>query len=759
MWPRWPDHAEDMVMNDQSPAQTQGAPPVTVAAKKQAIDPVCGVAVDLRTTAHRAEHRGRTFYFCSVACRTTFLAEPLKYRGGKEKTASLEPEYASAYEGANRALADLTLRFWIGLALAVPVAVLEIGRHIVHARFDPTLTSWIEFVLATPVVLWAGWPIFVRGYRSIADRTLDSFTLLAIAIGMAYVYSALAGLAPRLFPPALLDPGGAVPVYFAAATIMTVLAILGLLLESRARTRTFDAIRALLDLAPKTARRLKDKGDEEVPIEAVAVDDRLRVRAGEQVPVDGVLIEGRPTLDESMVIGESPQVSKQPGAKVIAGTINRSGSFVMRAEKVGRDTLLSEIVQTITLALHSPAPIQRVADQVSNRLVLLVIAVAPAAFAGWSLFGPQPRLAYGVVAAVSVLVIACPCALGLATQISILAGIGRGAELGVLFKHAEAMERMEKVDTLVIDKTGILTEGRPRVTSILPAPGFDTTEVLRLAASVEHASEHPLARAIAEAAAQRKLRLATVHEFDSESGRGVTGVSERRRIVLGNARLLADLNIPLALAAEAERLRVEGATAIFLAVDGRVAGVIAISDPVKVTTADAMAAIREDGQRVVLMTGDDRTTAIAVVRRLGISEVDAEVLPDRKAAAVERLRSEGRVVALVGDGINHASELAAADVGIAMSSGTEAGDKAGIALLKNDLSGLVRAKRLSQAVIRNIRQSRSFAFFYNASSVPIAGILPLIFGLKLSPVLAAAAMTLASVYVVRKALRLRRVEF
>jgi Cu+-exporting ATPase len=780
-------------MTNLPPVQTEGTPPAPEAAagRKKAIDPVCGMTVDSHATQHRAEHRGRTFYFCSAGCRTKFLAEPVKYLSGKDKVAAtvpagtiytcpmhpevrqvgpgacpicgmaLEPELVTADAGPNPELADMTRRFWIALALTLPVVVVEMGGHLFHLGISPTLSGWIGLAFATPVVLWAGWPFFVRGYGSVVTHNLNMFTLIAMGTGVAYIYSVVAVLAPGLFPPALRGPGGAIPVYFEAAAAITVLVLLGQVLELRARERTSGAIRALLDLTPKTARRVKGNGDEEVPLDAVNVDDRLRVRPGEKVPVDGVVIDGRSSLDESMVTGESMPVTKEPGGKVLAGTLNGSGSFIMRAEKVGRDTVLAQIVQMVAQAQRSRAPIQRLADQVSAWFVPLVIAVALVAFAAWSVFGPEPRFAHGLVAAVSVLIIACPCALGLATPMSIMVGVGRGAELGVLIKNAEALELMEKVDTLVIDKTGTLTEGRPRVTAIVPAPGFDETELLRLAASVEHASEHPLARAIAEAAAQRKMRLTPIRGFDSTSGKGVIGIAEGRRLVLGNAKFLAELNVPSALETEAERLRADGATAVFLAVDGKVAGIIAVADPIKVTTADALAALRKDGIRIVMLTGDNRTTALAVARRLGITDIEAEVLPDQKADVVQKLRSEGRVVAMAGDGVNDAPALAAADVGIAMGTGTDVAiESAGITLLGGDLTGIVRARRLSKAVMRNIRQNLFFAFVYNAAGVPIAaGVLYPFFGLLLSPVYAAAAMALSSVSVVGNALRLRGIKF
>ncbi len=556
--------------------------------------------------------------------------------------------------------------------------------------------------------------------------------------------------------------GGAVAVYFEAAAVITVLVLLGQVLELRARAATSGAIRALLDLAPKTARRVRPDGsDEEVALDAVKVGDLLRVRPGEKVPVDGEVTEGRSAVDELMVTGESMPVTKQPGDKVIAGTLNQSGSFVMRAAKVGRDTLLARIVQMVAAAQRSRAPIQRLADQVSGWFVPLVIAVAVVAFVAWAMFGPEPRFAHGLVAAVSVLIIACPCALGLATPMSIMVGVGRGAQAGVLIKNAEALERMEKVDTLVVDKTGTLTEGKPKVVAVAPAEGFDEASLLRFAASVERASEHPLAAAIVAAAAERRIELAPVMGFDAPAGKGAIGMVERRRVVIGNARFLGELGIATgALAAEAERLRQDGATAIFVAVDGKIAGVVAIADPVKPTTPAAIAALKAEGIRIVMLTGDNRTTAQAVARRLGISEVEAEVLPDQKSAVVEKLRREGRVVAMAGDGVNDAPALAAADVGIAMGTGTDVAiESAGITLLKGDLTGIVRARRLSAAVMRNIRQNLFFAFIYNAAGVPIAaGVLYPVLGILLSPMIAAAAMALSSVSVVGNALRLRTVE-
>ena len=609
-------------------------------------------------------------------------------------------------------------------------------------------------------MLRAGWPFFVRGLQSLVTRNLNMFTLIAMGTGVAYAYSVVATFVPGIFPEAFRMHGGTVAVYFESAAVITVLVLFGQVLELRARDKTSGAIRALLDLAPKTARKVSDGGDEDVPLDAVVAGDRLRVRPGEKVPVDGEILEGRSSLDESMVTGESMPVTKETGAKVIAGTLNTTGMFVMRADKVGRDTLLSQIVAMVAKAQRSRAPIQRLADQVAGWFVPAVLAVAVLAFVAWAMFGPEPRLAYGLVAAVSVLIIACPCALGLATPMSIMVGVGHGAELGVLIKNAEALERMEKIDTLVIDKTGTLTEGRPKVVALITAKdaGISEDEVLKFAASVEHASEHPLAQAIVAAAKEKNIALAPVRGFDSPTGKGVIGMVERRRVVIGNAKFLGELSIDTsALNEAAEQQRSAGATAIFIALDGKAVGTIAIADPVKATTRDALKALRDEGIRIVMLTGDNRTTAQAVAHTLGIGEVEAEVLPDQKSAVVEKLRGEGRVVAMAGDGVNDAPALAAADVGIAMGTGTDVAiESAGITLLKGDLTGIVRARKLSQATMRNIRQNLLFAFIYNAAGVPIAaGVLYPVLGLLLSPMVAAAAMALSSVSVVGNALRLR----
>ncbi len=759
-----------------------------------AVDPVCGMTVDPHTTPHRAQHHGHSYYFCSAGCRTKFAADPAKYLAGKEKAAdpvpegtiytcpmhpqirqvgpgscpicgmALEPEVATAETGPNPELVDMTRRFWIGLVLTLPVLSLEMGGHFfgLHQVLGQTISNWLQFAFGTPVVLWAGWPFFVRGWQSLVTRNLNMFTLIAMGTGVAWVYSVIATFVPGLFPAAFRAAGGAVAVYFEAAAVITVLVLLGQVLELRAREATSGAIRALLDLQPKTARRIESDGSEvEVSLDQVAVGDRLRVRPGEGIPVDGDVIEGRSSVDESMVTGESMPVTKEPGAKVIAGSINRSGSFEMHAAKVGRDTLLAQIVQMVAAAQRSRAPIQRLADQVSGWFVPMVIAVAILAFIVWAVFGPEPRFTYGLVAAVSVLIIACPCALGLATPMSIMVGVGRGAQAGVLIKNAEALERMESLDTIVVDKTGTLTEGKPKVVAIVTAQGFVENEVLRFAASVERASEHPLATAIVAAATDRKIELARVMGFDSPAGKGAVGMVDRSRVALGNAAFLSELGIATAaMDAEAERLRRDGATAIYVALDGKLAGVIAIADPVKETTPAALAALRQDGLRVVMLTGDNRTTAEAVARHLGIDEVEAEVLPDRKAAVVERLRADGRVVGMAGDGVNDAPALAAADVGIAMGTGTDvAMESAHVTLLKGDLMGIDRARRLSAATMRNIRQNLFFAFIYNAAGVPIAaGLLYPVFGLLLSPAIAAAAMALSSVSVVGNALRLRKAD-
>jgi len=753
-------------------------------------DPVCGMTVNPATSKHRFDYRGETFHFCSAGCKTRFSADPkvsLERRAPEADAPegtiytcpmhpeirqigpgncpicgmALEPDVVSLDTPPNPELADMTRRFRVGLALSVPPVVLEMGGHLAggHGLIDPTLSNWIQLAFATPVVMWAGWPFFVRGWQSLVTRNLNMFTLIAIGTGVAWLYSLVGTTAPQVFPVAFRGHGGAIAVYFESAAVITVLVLLGQVLELRAREATSGAIKALLELAPKTARRLGEDGAEhELAIDSLVVGDRLRVRPGEKVPVDGVILEGRSSLDESLVTGESMPVTREAGGKVIAGTLNQSGGFVMRADKVGRDTLLSQIVKMVADAQRSRAPIQRLADQVAGWFVPTVIAVALIAFAVWSYFGPEPRMAFGLVAAVSVLIIACPCALGLATPMSIMVGVGRGAQAGVLIKNAEALERMEKVDTLVVDKTGTLTEGQPKVVAIVAAAGFDEREILRLAASVERSSEHPLAEAIVRSAKERNLDLGRVSEFDSPTGKGATGKVDGKSVLLGNSKYLAALAVDTtSLEVDGERLRSDGATVINIAVDGKLAGLFAIADPVKASTPAALQALAAEGVRVIMLTGDNATTAKAVARRLGIRDVEAEVLPDQKSAVVAKLQEAGRIVAMAGDGVNDAPALAAAEVGIAMGTGTDvAMESAGVTLLKGDLGGIVRARKLSQATMRNIRQNLFFAFIYNAAGIPIAaGILYPHFGILLSPIIAAAAMALSSVSVVGNALRLR----
>ena len=763
-------------------------------APDSSIDPVCGMTVDPAKTAHHVEHAGRTYHFCGAGCRTKFVNDPEHYlvptSAQPEPAAvpgtiytcpmhpeirqvgpgscpicgmALEPEMVTAGGGPNPELADMSRRFWVALTLATPVFMLEMASHIpgMMRWVSPQLSNWVQFVLATPVVLWAGWPFFERGWTSLVTRWLNMFTLIAMGVGVAWTYSVVALLAPGLFPSAFRDASGMAPVYFEAAAVITALVLLGQVLELRARDQTSGAIKALLNLAPRTARRLRDDGtDEEVTLDLIHIGDRLRVRPGEKIPVDGALIEGRASIDESLVTGESMPVTREAGGTVIAGALNRTGSFVMRAEKIGADTLLARIVQMVAEAQRSRAPIQRLADKVSGWFVPTVIAVAVLAGVIWASVGPEPRFTYALIAAVSVLIIACPCALGLATPMSIMVGVGRGARAGVLIRNAEALERFEKVDTLVIDKTGTLTEGRPAVVAIKTAPGVDEAELVALAASLERGSEHPLADAILHAAERRGLSLSEASEFDSPVGRGVTGVVDGKAIILGGAPLMAEHDVDLAsLEGEAEAMREDGATAIFAAIDGRLGGVLGISDPIKATTQNALDALKADRVRLVMMSGDNRTTALAVARRLGIDDVEAEVLPQEKADVVRRLRGEGRVVAMAGDGVNDAPALAAADVGVAMGAGSDVAiESAGVTLLKGDLQGLVRARQLSRTVMRNIRQNLVFAFAYNLAGVPVAaGVLYPLTGQLLSPALAAAAMALSSVSVITNALRLRAV--
>ncbi|AXT84219.1 copper-translocating P-type ATPase [Aeromicrobium sp. A1-2] len=757
------------------------------------IDPVCGMSIDPHAIELRSSHAEETYYFCSEGCMSKFEADPGKYVEAPELNhaatgpedveytcpmhpeirmpgpgscpicgMALEPMEVTTDSGPNPELAYMTRRFWLGLVLAIPVFVLEMGGHLFSGVNDAVpvkVSVWIQLVLATPVVLWAGWPFFVRGWRSLRTRNLNMFTLIALGTGVAWTYSVVATIVPGIFPDAFRSMGGTVDVYFEAAAVITVLVLLGQVLELRAREQTSGAIKALLDLAPKSARRIgADGAEEEVPIDALQLGDRVRVRPGEKVPVDGVVVDGRSSLDESLVTGESMPMTKATGDKVIGGTVNQTGALVIEAEKIGRDSMLAGIVAMVAAAQRSRAPIQKLADKVAGMFVPVVIVVAVVAFIVWALVGPDPRLAHALIVAVSVLIIACPCALGLATPMSIMVGVGRGAKLGVLIKNAEALEVLEKVDTLVVDKTGTLTEGRPSVTQILPSAGFDADELLRLAASVERASEHPLGLAIVEAAEKAGLQVPEVIDFDSPVGKGVFGTVEGKKVSLGNTAFLASEGVDTAaLADKADELRADGATAIFAAVDGRLAAVFAIADPIKETTRQALAGLHEQGVRVVMLTGDNRTTADAVARELGIDEVEAEVLPDQKSAVVERLRAEGRVVAMAGDGVNDAPALAAADVGIAMGSGTDVAiESAGVTLLGGDLTGIVRAKNLSHATMSNIRQNLVFAFIYNGAGIPLAaGVLYPFFGLLLSPIVAAAAMALSSVSVIGNALRLR----
>ncbi len=753
-------------------------------------DPVCGMMVDPATAKHRAEHAGSTFYFCNPRCREKFVADPDAYlkvgaaspapaKAGTIYTCpmhpevrqvgpgvcpkcgmALEPEDLSAAldEGPNPELRGMTQRFWVGTALSVPVVALEMGGHLtdLHMVLGQSASNWLQFGLATPVVLWCGLPFFVRGWKSLVSRHLNMFTLIAMGTGIAWLYSVVATVVPEFFPSAFRGV-----VYFEAAAAITVLVLLGQVLELRARESTGGAIRALLNLAPKVAFRVRaDGGDDEVPLAHLMKGDRMRVRPGGFVPVDGVVVEGRSNVDEAMVTGEPIPVAKAVGDTVIGGTVNQTGSFVMRAERVGAETTLAQIVAMVAKAQRSRAPIQRLADEVSGWFVPVVIAVAVTAFVAWSAWGPEPRFTFGLIAAVAVLIIACPCALGLATPMSIMVGVGRGAQLGVLVKDAEALERLETIDTLVVDKTGTLTEGRPKVVAVETSGSMTRGELLRLAAALERSSEHPLAAAIVAAAVQEGVSVSAAASFDAVAGKGAIGEVDGRRVAIGNAKLFADQGFDgAALQPVADRMRAEGATAVMIAVDGVAAGVIAVADPIKATTPDAIGCLKAAGVRVVMLTGDNAATANAVAAKLGIDEVIADVLPDQKAAVVERLRHEGRRVAMAGDGVNDAPALAAADVGIAMGTGTDvAMESAGVTLVKGDLSAIVRARALSAAVMRNIRQNLFFAFAYNALGVPIAaGVLYPAFGLLLSPIIAAVAMALSSVSVIGNALRLRSV--
>jgi P-type Cu+ transporter len=746
--------------------------------------------VDPATAKHRHAYSGHEYFFCCAGCCDKFAADPERYlrpatapqpasaaSGDAIYTCpmhpeirqrgpghcpicgmALEPEAGGEADDSERTA--MTRRLWISAALALPVVALDMGPHLGAWHYAGSWPDYVQFALATPVVLWGGWPFFVRGAQSVVTRNLNMFTLIAMGTGVAYLYSVVAVLAPGLFPASFRDAHGGLALYFEAAAVITVLVLLGQVLELSARASTSGAIRALMNLAPANARRLRaDGSDEDVPLGAVAAGDRLRVRPGEKIPVDGVVLEGRSSVDESMVTGESMPVAKAASEHVIGGTLNGSGSFVMRAEKVGRDTMLSRIVDMVAVAQRSRAPIARLADQVASWFVPAVIVVALAAFASWAAFGPQPRFAYALVAAVSVLIIACPCALGLATPMSIMVGVGRAASFGILIKDAEVLERMEKVDTLVVDKTGTLTEGKPKVIAITPAQGFDEQTVLRFAASVERASEHPLAAAIVTAAAERNIDVLPATDFDAPAGKGVIATVADTRVALGSDKFLAERDIATdVLQSEAVRLRADGATVVLVAADQKLAGLLAIADPVKATTTAALEDLKAQGIAIVMLTGDNQITADAVARRLGIDAVEAEVLPEHKGGVVQRLQSQGRIVAMAGDGVNDAPALAAADVGIAMGNGTDvAMESAGMTLVKGDLAGIVRARKLSAATMRNIRQNLFFAFLYNAAGVPIAaGVLYPVFGLLLTPAIGAAAMALSSVSVVGNALRLRR---
>lgn len=756
----------------------------------EAEDPVCGMTVNRSTAAHMAKHAGERFYFCSSRCQAKFEAAPEDWLGdrpapepmpeGTQYTCPMDPEIVrdepgdcpicgmalepmtpTADAGPNPELVDFRRRLWIGAPLAAGVFVLEMGSHIGIPFQDwlgPALHVWLQFLLATPVVLWLALPFFKRGWSSIVNRSPNMWTLIALGTGAAYLFSLVGLLAPGVFPPAMLDDQGRAPVYFEAAAVILILVLLGQVMELSAREKTGDAIRALLNLAPKTARRVTDEGERDVPLEEVREGDRLRVRPGESVPVDGTVAEGRSAVDESMITGEPVPVEKNAGDPVTGGTLNKSGSFVMMAEKVGAETVLSRIVGMVAKAQRSRAPIQALADRVAGYFVPAVVAVALAAFAAWTVFGPSPTLSYAMVAAVSVLIIACPCALGLATPMSIMVATGRGAQAGVLIRDAEALERFAKVDVLIVDKTGTLTEGRPTLTDVVTAEGIDESQLLSLVASLERGSEHPLAEAIVAGAEERGLALSETEDFEAVTGKGVRGTVSGRAVAFGNAAMMTDVGADAASFSETiARLQGEGRTVMTVALDGRTAGLVAVADRVKETTPDAIRALHAAGLRIVMATGDSRRTAEAVARDLGIDEVRAEVSPEDKGALVEELRGQGLKVAMAGDGVNDAPALAAADVGIAMGTGADvAVESAGITLVKGDLTGIVRARVLARATMSNIRQNLFFAFVYNAAGVPVAaGVLYPLFGLLLSPIVAAAAMSLSSVSVIGNALRLR----
>ncbi len=761
-------------------------------------DPVCGMDVRLGAGKPSFERDGETWHFCSQSCHDKFAADPEHYLSGAHRqayedmpagtqyTCPMHPEIIrdkpedcpicgmalepmgvpAADQGPNPELVDFRRRFWIGAVLTVPLLILSMGPFVglgfVRDALGERLAVWTELVLATPVVLWSGWPFFVRGVKSVLSGNLNMFTLIAMGVGAAYLFSVTATLAPGIFPAGFRDEGGHVAVYFEAGAVITVLVLLGQLMELGARERTGSAIRALMDLAAKTARIVRADGrEEEIALEDVNVGDRLRVRPGEKIPVDGDVVEGRSSVDESMISGEPVPVEKTAGDTVTGATINGTGSLVIEAKRVGSDTVLSQIVDMVAAAQRSRAPIQKLADVISGRFVPAVIGVAILAFIGWSVWGPEPSMAYALVAAVSVLIIACPCALGLATPMSIMTATGRGAQAGVLIKNAEALERFAKVDTLIVDKTGTLTEGRPKLQSVLPQTGFDADTVLRLAAGLENGSEHPLAEAIVAGARDKDLEPGKAEDFEAVTGQGVTGRVEGRDVALGNVRLMKGLSLdPAPLLADADRHRDEGETVMFVAIGGRIAGLVCVADPVKQTTPDALKQLHAQGFRIIMATGDNERTAKAVAARLGIDEIRADVLPEDKARIIRELQAGGARVAMAGDGVNDAPALAQADVGIAMGTGADVAiESAGFTLVKGDLTGIVRARRLSTATMRNIRQNLFFALVYNASGVPIAaGVLYPVMGMLISPMFAAAAMSLSSVSVITNALRLRSVK-
>ncbi len=757
-------------------------------------DPVCGMNVDPATAKFSAEHDGETYYFCSQACETKFKADPGKYlqpvaapaENPPEGTIytcpmhpqirqlgpgscsicgmALEPEMVSLDDGPDPEYVDMKRRFWVCAALTLPLVIYVMGAMLPGRPFDqlvPThIGKWIEFALATPVVLWGGWPFFVRGWQSLKNRSLNMFTLIALGVAVAYIFSVVAVLAPGIFPAAFRDMHGGVAVYFEAAAVIVTLVLLGQVLELRARSQTSGALRALLELAPPKALRISAHGEEEVALDQLVAGDKLRVRPGDKVPVDGTVIQGSSSVDEAMITGEPIPVKKGVGDAVTGGTINQTGSFVVQAERVGRDTLLSKIVQLVADAQRSRAPIQRLADQVSAWFVPLVIGVAALTFAAWSIWGPEPSLVYALVNAVAVLIIACPCALGLATPMSIMVGVGKGASIGILIKNAEALERFEKVDTLVVDKTGTLTEGRPKLVAVSPVTGQDETELLSLVAAVERLSEHPLATAIAEEAVERGVAKRDATGFESLTGMGVNAQVDGRAVAIGNEKMMERLGAASTeLVASANAARTEGQTVMFVAIDGKPAGTIGVADPIKETTVAAIKDLRAEGIDVVMLTGDSEASAHAIGRQIGISDIKANVSPADKHAIVSELRKSGKVVAMAGDGVNDAPALAAADVGVAMGTGTDiAIESAGVTLLRGDLSGLVKARRLSHATMQNIRQNLFFAFVYNALGVPVAaGVLNPHFGILLSPMIAAAAMSLSSFSVITNALRLRTI--